>query len=202
MLDTDLILIVDDDADILEFGAEILQTLGYDVLIAHSGLEAAAILRKNSRVSILFTDIQMPGMGGEELAQIALAIRPHIHVIFTSGYNRPRADVPFLHKPYKTIDLLIEYSCHSKFHYYLDRGGLEGTMRSKISAARMLYRLGSWSMDRVNYAITSLQLCILDWICGPEPPTLADRRREAENERLQRMFPTIDIDGKGRSSDL
>ena len=76
LLNTDLVLIVDDDEDILELAAEILQTLGYDVLTARNGLEGVAVLRKNSRISILFTDIQMPSMGGEELAEIAVMLRP------------------------------------------------------------------------------------------------------------------------------
>jgi CheY-like chemotaxis protein len=106
LLNTDLVLIVDDDEDILELAAEILQTLGYNVLTARNGLEGVAVLRKNSRISILFTDIQMPSMGGEELAEIAVASRPDIRVIFTSGCTRPRVDTPFLQKPYKVADLL------------------------------------------------------------------------------------------------
>ena len=106
LLNTDLVLIVDDDGDILEFAAEILQTLGYDVLTARNGLEAVAVLRNNSPISILFTDIHMPGMGGEELAKVAVASRPDIRVIFTSGCTRPAGDAPFLQKPYKATDLV------------------------------------------------------------------------------------------------
>jgi CheY-like chemotaxis protein len=104
--DTDAVLIVDDEQDVLELAAELLQTLGYDVLTAPNGFEALAVLRKNSRISILFTDIQMPDMGGEDLAETALASRPDIRVIFTSGYSRPRAEAPFLQKPYKVTDLI------------------------------------------------------------------------------------------------
>jgi CheY-like chemotaxis protein len=78
LLYTESVLIVDDDDDVLELAAEILRTSGYDVLTARNGLEAVTILRSNSRISILFTDIQMPGMGGEELVEIALALRPDI----------------------------------------------------------------------------------------------------------------------------
>jgi CheY-like chemotaxis protein len=110
LLNTDLVLIVDDDEDILELAAEILQTLGYDVLTARNGLEGVAVLRKNSRISILFTDIHMPGMGGEELAKVAVALRPDMRVIFTSGSTRPRADASFVQKPYKTADLIRLFS--------------------------------------------------------------------------------------------
>jgi CheY-like chemotaxis protein len=103
---TELVLIVDDDDDIPELAAEILRTSGYDVLTARSGPEAVTILRSNSQISILFTDMQMPGMGGEELAEVAVALRPDIRVVFTSGWSRPRADAPFLQKPYRTADLV------------------------------------------------------------------------------------------------
>jgi CheY-like chemotaxis protein len=106
LLYTELVLIVDDDDDILELAAEILKTFGYDVLTARNGLEAVAILRSNSRISILFTDIQMPGMGGEELAEVAVALRPGIQVIFTSGSSSPRGNAPFLQKPFKAADLV------------------------------------------------------------------------------------------------
>ena len=58
-----------------------------------------------TRISILLTDIQMPGMGGEELAGIAATSRPDLRVVFASGSIRPSADAAFLQKPYKTADL-------------------------------------------------------------------------------------------------
>jgi CheY-like chemotaxis protein len=115
LLDSDLVLIVDDDVDILELVAETLGKFGYDVLTARNGLEAAPILRNNSRVSILFTDIQMPGMGGEELAKVAVALRPDMQVIFTSGCSRPCTDAPFLRKPYKVTDLVRVLRPQSRF---------------------------------------------------------------------------------------
>ena len=58
-----LVLIVDDDKAVAEISAEILGTLGYDVLTARNGPEAVALLRRNSCVSVLFTDIQVPDIG-------------------------------------------------------------------------------------------------------------------------------------------
>ncbi len=112
LLHSELVLIVNDDQNILELAAEILQTLGCYVLTAQNGLEAVAVLQKNSRISTLFTDIQMPGMGGEELAKVASALRPDMRVIFTSGCSRPRTDASFVQKPYKTADLIRLFSPH------------------------------------------------------------------------------------------
>jgi CheY-like chemotaxis protein len=101
-----LVLIVDDDEAVVEITAEILGTLGYDILIARNGPEAVELLRRNSCVSVLFTDIQMPGMGGEELAAIALMLRPRIRVVFTSGFQTPPPNAAFVPKPYKAVDLI------------------------------------------------------------------------------------------------
>jgi CheY-like chemotaxis protein len=101
-----LVLIVDDDEAVVEISAEILGTLGYDVLTARNGSEAVALLRRNSCVSVLFTDIQRPGMGGEELAAIALMLRPRIRVVFTSGFRTPPPNAVFIPKPYKAVELI------------------------------------------------------------------------------------------------
>ena len=101
-----LVLIVDDDEAVVEITAEILETLGYDVLTARNGHEAVELLRKNRRISVLFTDLQMPGMGGEELAEIAMMLRPGIRVVFTSGLQTPLGDAAFVPKPYRAVDLI------------------------------------------------------------------------------------------------
>ena len=100
------ILIVEDDDDIRALAAEILQADGHHVLCARTGLDAVEILRKNPRISTLFTDIEMPGMGGEELADLVMASCSGIRVIFTSGRHRPRGNAPFLRKPYGSADLI------------------------------------------------------------------------------------------------
>jgi CheY-like chemotaxis protein len=103
---TTLVLVVDDDEAIVEIAAEILETLGYDVVTARNGHEAVELLYKNSRISVLFTDVQMPGIGGEELAEIALMLQPEIRVIFTSGFHTPLRNAAFVPKPYRAVDLI------------------------------------------------------------------------------------------------
>jgi len=69
------------------------------------------------------------------------------------------------------------------------------TGRRTIHRGRVLL----WQfIDRIEYAVTSIKLRILDKICGPAPLTLADRQREAAKDRLQRAFPMIDLDRKER----
>jgi two-component system, cell cycle response regulator CpdR len=104
--DVSVVLIVDDDEEVLQLTADILETLGYQVLTARTGLEALERLRRNSQISVLFTDIRMPDVGGEGLAGIAATWRPDIRVVFTSGFGRPRGSSEFLPKPYKATDLI------------------------------------------------------------------------------------------------
>lgn len=104
--DVSVVLIVDDDEEVLQVTADILETLGYQVLTARTGLEALERLRRNSQISVLFTDIRMPDVGGEGLAGIAATWRPDIRVVFTSGFGRPRGSSEFLPKPYKATDLI------------------------------------------------------------------------------------------------
>jgi CheY-like chemotaxis protein len=104
--DVALVLIVDDDEDVLQMTADILDALGYHVLTARTGLEAVEQLQRNSQISVLFTDIRMPGIGGEELAGIAVTLRPDIRVVFTSGFGRPRGNPEFVRKPYRAADLI------------------------------------------------------------------------------------------------
>jgi hypothetical protein len=61
------------------------------------------------------------------------------------------------------------------------------------------------AVDRVDYAVTLARCWAVDQIYGPEPPTPADLKREAEHEELREAFPmidlaeTIEVDGKPRA---
>ena len=66
----------------------ILTELGYRVLRAANGDEALEILRGNERVDLLFSDVVLPGKSGKIVAEQALALRPGLKVLFTTGYSR------------------------------------------------------------------------------------------------------------------
>ena len=106
-----LALIVDDDREILALGAEIFAALGYRPLTASNGVEALDILRKNNGVAVLFSDIRMPGMSGEELARAAVAVRPGLRIVLTSGARRPAIAAAFVQKPYRAADVVAALGC-------------------------------------------------------------------------------------------
>ena len=101
------ILIVDDDENVLAVANDLIQGLGYDVLIASNGVDALEILHRNQDITVLFSDISMPGMNGEELARAAVSTRPGLRVILTSGgARRPTTASAFVPKPYRADDLI------------------------------------------------------------------------------------------------
>ena len=108
------ILVVDDNADVLEEAVEQLAKLGYEVVSATSGAAALAILERDSDVDLLFTDVVMPGdLAGRALAQKARELRPALKVLFASGYfegalvskGELETDVQFIAKPYRMREL-------------------------------------------------------------------------------------------------
>ena len=93
-----------------------LTAFGYRVLVARDGVEALAIYGQNKdRISIIFTDMMMPAMGGAALVVGLQAINPAVKVLATSGLNEdehvagPRnpAVKGFLAKPYTAAALLL-----------------------------------------------------------------------------------------------
>jgi CheY-like chemotaxis protein len=109
------VLVVDDDAGVLDLAVHHLTALGYRVLPARSGEAALEVLgRAEARVDLLFTDIAMPGgMNGLVLAERARALRPGLRVLLASGYSDDLVarETPtpggsdVLAKPYRRADL-------------------------------------------------------------------------------------------------
>ncbi|MBP7062725.1 PAS domain-containing sensor histidine kinase [Ferrovibrio sp.] len=80
-----VVLLVDDNPDVRTTLAMLLDSLGYSVRAASSGMAALDILQSGEPVDLLFTDVMMPEMNGLDLAERALRIRPSLPVVFTSG---------------------------------------------------------------------------------------------------------------------
>ena len=101
-----MILLVDDDDDVRETSADMLNELGYVVIQASNGMDALAILDQRPDLDLMVTDIRMPGMSGLELAEAARAIRNDLKVILVSGYFVPQPIMRrFLQKPFRTHEL-------------------------------------------------------------------------------------------------
>jgi CheY-like chemotaxis protein len=81
------VLVVDDEPAIRMLVVEILEELGYRVLQAAEGKTAVQILESDEPVSLLVTDVGLPGgMNGRQLADAARQRDPHLRVLFITGY--------------------------------------------------------------------------------------------------------------------
>ncbi|MBI9090409.1 MAG: PAS domain S-box protein [Desulfobacterium sp.] len=109
------LLVVDDEAELLELARTTLEPLGYRVLTALDGHQALARLAEEPCVDLLFSDVLMPGgINGYELAEEACARYPHLKVLMTSGYTAKaratnagtRFTSNLLSKPYAQADMV------------------------------------------------------------------------------------------------
>jgi PAS domain S-box-containing protein len=80
------ILLVDDDALVLDTLTEQLRDLGHEVLAASGGTDALTILRAREAVDLMITDLSMPGMNGLTLIKEARGLRPSLPAILLTGY--------------------------------------------------------------------------------------------------------------------
>jgi PAS domain S-box-containing protein len=85
----EVVLVVEDDPDVRDYTIEMVGELGYSVLSAPDGVSALRLLDSNREVSLLFTDIGLPGgMNGRQLAEQAQRRRPQLKVLYTTAYAR------------------------------------------------------------------------------------------------------------------
>ncbi len=84
----EVVLVVEDEERVRAYSVEALRELGYAVIAAPNGPAALEIVASGQPVSLLFTDIVMPGMNGRELARRARAVLPRLKVLYTTGYDR------------------------------------------------------------------------------------------------------------------
>ncbi len=99
------VLVVDDDPGVLDVMVDMLEELGCKVVSAHSGTDALDRLRQNQDISILITDINMPGMDGHELAELARRRRPELKILQLSGREPRRDGLPMIRKPFSFEEL-------------------------------------------------------------------------------------------------
>ena len=110
----ELILIVDDEAQIRDITAAILSHHGYRVIIAADGTEAVALFApRGEEISILITDLSMPNLDGASLANVVRRLNPKVKILAMSGLasgglntEAARFAGAFLVKPFKADALL------------------------------------------------------------------------------------------------
>jgi CheY-like chemotaxis protein len=101
------ILLVEDEPELRDTTAELLELLGHQVHPAGDAATALALLAAHP-VDVMLTDISLPDMSGEVLAAKARAAHPELRIIYASGQHpsAPLERAQLLLKPY-SIDKLI-----------------------------------------------------------------------------------------------
>jgi signal transduction histidine kinase/ActR/RegA family two-component response regulator len=109
----EVVLLVEDDDTARRVTAQGVRELGYTVIEAANGKEAIQIIRDHADITLLLTDVIMPGMDGARLAREAVFRRHSLHVLFISGYSKHAIvrngmldpDVNLLTKPFTLLQL-------------------------------------------------------------------------------------------------
>jgi len=107
---TESLLVVDDEQGLLEVARAHLESLGYNVHAAADATEALSVIANQPSISLMFTDVVMPGgLNGYQLAAETRKIRADLKILVTSGYAgqalRGGEDLPMLAKPYAKSEL-------------------------------------------------------------------------------------------------
>jgi len=110
------ILVVEDETRVRDVSVTALRELGYTVYPASSAEEALRLLGESLPVTLLFTDIVMPGLNGRQLHDRAVVMRPGLPVLYTTGYTRNAVvhggtldpGTAFLAKPFSIANLALK----------------------------------------------------------------------------------------------
>ncbi|HYN14312.1 MAG TPA: ATP-binding protein, partial [Terriglobales bacterium] len=111
---SETLLVVEDEEGVRVLVRDYLRMNGYTVLEAEHGEEALRLACEHSgEISLMITDVIMPGMNGRELAERMGILRPAIKVLYMSGYAETAVyrkgvlepGAPFLQKPFGPPDL-------------------------------------------------------------------------------------------------
>ncbi len=111
------ILLVDDEQIIIDVARDMLEILGYSVLVAQRGQEAVAIYAgRKDEIDLVIQDMVMPGMDGADVFSALQSLNPAVKVILASGYvmNEKIAALirrgcrAFMPKPFRLEDLSVK----------------------------------------------------------------------------------------------
>jgi two-component system, cell cycle sensor histidine kinase and response regulator CckA len=106
------VMVVDDEPAIRQIARRILEDGGYQITEAEGGLEAIALLAEGHPLDLLLADLDMPGLGGDEMVRRIRATRPDLKVLYVTGHIDRLMDArplwegeAFLEKPFTSVGL-------------------------------------------------------------------------------------------------
>ena len=111
------ILLVEDEDPVRLFASRALKAKGHEVIEARDGYQALKLLQEHANISIVITDVMMPGIDGPQLAKKVSEMNKNIKILFVSGYPEDEvrsqlssvsSEVFFLPKPFALTELVNE----------------------------------------------------------------------------------------------
>jgi two-component system cell cycle sensor histidine kinase/response regulator CckA len=111
---TETILVAEDHEGLRQSAQEMLEALGYHVIVASDGLEAVQLYTANrNQISLVILDAVMPGLSGPNAFLQMAALQPKLPAIFTTGYTNEAESLAsmlekgasFLQKPYSQLSI-------------------------------------------------------------------------------------------------
>lgn len=114
----EIVLVVEDNEQILSLSVQRVQHLGFSTVTAPNAQDAIDLLKTRNDISIVFSDVIMPGdLTGFDLAEHVAATYPDIRILLTTGYadhgehidQTINQEFPILHKPYRQADLAEKF---------------------------------------------------------------------------------------------
>jgi two-component system, cell cycle sensor histidine kinase and response regulator CckA len=111
---TETILLAEDNEGLREAAQEMLQRLGYRVILAINGAEAVKLFETSpDKIDLVILDVVMPDLSGPAAYSRMAAIQPDLRVVFATGYTAETASLnstlekgaPILQKPYSMRNL-------------------------------------------------------------------------------------------------
>jgi signal transduction histidine kinase/CheY-like chemotaxis protein len=133
-IDNEVILIVEDTAEILEITSKILEATGYTIITAQDSKLALQILETEQHIDLLLSDIILPGgINGFELAKIARTLRNDLAILFMTGYTPEDPNMIFEDK----VSILRKPFTEYELTEYVFKALLE---QKKSASAKKMYR--------------------------------------------------------------
>jgi len=107
------VLFIDDEPIVRDLGRDMLEKLGYEVLIAGGAEEGMRLFREHMKeLDLVILDVVMPGASGQELYMEMKKLAPDVIILLSSGYNKgfleedlAKEEINFIQKPYSMEDL-------------------------------------------------------------------------------------------------
>ena len=191
------VLVVDDDSAVREVTRNILTDLGYEVVEAGSGGAALEVLGRVD-VDIALLDFAMPGMNGAELAKEIRSTRPHMPIVFATGYAavsalKDESEERIVQKPFDERELFQKLSAalsHSRAEQVMGRRhglltnllvGVVGAFLGALITSALGHRLRGLLGQPARFS--SRRRCAALY-CRPFPPAPADLVVHTKHIRL------------------